>query len=813
MLKNYLTVALRGFARHKLYSFINVIGLAVGLASCILILLVVRDELSYDRWIPDAERIYRLHVRYDFPGRATLFTTGSAGVSLKPLLTDYADVLETGVRALSTTPTLKRDDKLFYERGTFVDPTFFDVFDLPFVAGNKADALKDPSAIVMSETIARKYFGDANPLGQTLTLKTGRFEKDVRVSAVIKDLPTNSNLKIGYLVVLTESDWVGNPGMFTNWGNQSLQTYFKVKPGADVKAVTSSLQPFLARHSESRYMSLSLMGLTDLHLKAINGYNTSAVNPLSQMVQAFSAVAVLILVIACINFVNLATARASQRAREVALRKVLGANRRQLITQFISESVITALLALVLALGLVELMLPQANDFLNKGLQVSYFGTESLLPYLVGLIACVGLLGGAYPAFHLSRFEPARILKANRSAAAEGSVALRGLLVVIQFSISIALIVCTTVVDRQTDYMKTLDMGFQREGLMVVRGLSRQDVIPVIETFEQEVLKIPGVTDVALSDTVPTDGSNNEESVRRPGDAEERTINVRPVDYGFFKTYKTPIFAGRELSQSYGGDNLTGTDEEKAARGANVIINRKAVTALGFGGPADALGQKLEFDRGKDKPTAPLTIVGVSDDIQFRSARDELPATLFFYDFKRFGTLSVRYTGVSNADMNRAVEAVWRRLVPNVPFNGEFLTDLVDNQYRAEDRQGEMLSGFAILAVLVACLGLFGLASFTAERRTREIGIRKVLGASMGDIIKLLAWDFAKPVLIANIIAWPVSWWLMRIWLNGYERRIDLDPVPFIVAGLVALVIALLTVAGHTARVARANPIYALRYE
>ncbi|MBL8643679.1 MAG: ABC transporter permease [Rhodospirillaceae bacterium] len=813
MLKNYVTVALRGFARHKLYSFINVIGLAVGLASCILILLFVRDELSYDRWLPDAERIYRLHVRYDFPGRAPLLITSSAGASLKPLLTDYADVMETGVRALSLTPTLRRDDKLFYERGVFVDPTFFDVFDLPLVAGEKAEALKDPSAIVMSETTARKYFGDANPLGQTLTLKTANFEKDVRVTAVLKDLPTNSNLKIGYLVVLSESDFVNNPGMFTSWSNQSLHTYVKAKPGADVEALAPTMQTFMGRHTDQKYMSVSLMRLTDLHLNAINGYSASAVNTGSQTVKAFSAVAVLILVIACINFVNLATARASQRAREVALRKVMGANRRQLITQFIGESVMTALVALVLALGLVEAVLPQVNGFLDKTLHVGYFGAESLLPYLVGLIACVGLLGGAYPAFHLSRFEPARILKANRSAAAEGSGRLRGLLVVIQFSISIALIVCTVVVERQTDYMRSMDMGFKREGLMALRGMSRREVIPLIETLKQEMSKIPGVTDVALSATVPTDGSNNEEMVRRPGDPEGRTINVRPVDYGFFKTYQTPIFSGRELSQSYGGDDFTGTSEEKAARGGNALINRKAAKVLGFANPADAIGQKLEFDTGRDKPTASLTIVGVSDDIQFRSARDELPATLFFYDFKRFSVLSVRYTGITNADMALAAEAVWRRLVPDVPFNGEFLTDLVDNQYRAEDRQGVMFTGFSVLAVLVACLGLFGLASFTAERRTKEIGIRKVMGAGMSDIVKLLAWDFSKPVLIANVIAWPAAWWLMRDWLNGFEIQIELSPMVFAAAGLAALAIALVTVALHTMRVARANPIHALRYE
>ncbi|MHB1206585.1 MAG: ABC transporter permease [Rhodospirillaceae bacterium] len=805
MLRNWFTVAVRNLAKHRLHAAINILGLAVGLASCIVIILFVRDEVSYDRWIPDAQRIYRIHTRYDFPGRAPLVTTSSASPVAPALLQDHPQEIETATRVMALTPIVRRGSDIYFERGQGVDTAFFKVFDLPLVEGDKATALSDPSAIVLNERLAGKYFNGRRALGETLTLTYGRVTRDMRVTGVIKDLPTNSSLEADFLIPLNEQD-IGREE-FPNWGAQIMESYIKLKPAAAIGPVIADLGPFLKRHvKDQEFMSLSLMALPDLHLRAAGGYSATAPTR-ERIVAAFSVVAALILAIASINFMNLATARATQRAREVALRKVVGAHRRHLIIQFIGESLLVATIALMLALVMVESLLPALNGLLQKQMQVRYFGGGSLLPYLLALVGMVGVFGGTYPAFYLSSFQPARILKPAVTSKLTDSVSARQVLVVVQFVISIALIICTAVVYQQTSYMRRLDLGFARDGLLVVRELMRPAAASAADTLRQEISKIPGVTGVALSGSVPTDDNNIETSVRKPGTADAMTINLRIVDYGFFATYGVPLLAGREFSGDHAGDDIPGTNREAAERGGNVILSRGALSRFGFSSPEAAIGQPLLLG------TAPMTIVGVVADMQFRSARDELPPTLFMRRAAYFQNLSVRFSGIGEAQARSAVEAVWRKLVPGVPFSTDFMTALVDKQYRAEQAQGTMFTTFSGLAVIVAGLGLFGLAAFTAERRTKEIGLRKVLGARVPDILRLLLWQFSQPVVAANLIAWPIAYLVMHDWLNGFEFRIGLSPLYFLGAGAAALVIAWVTIFGHAFKVARAKPIIALRYE
>lgn len=809
MLRNWLTVALRNLVKHPLFSAINILGLAVGLASCIVIILFVRDEVSYDRWIPNAERIYRTHVRYDFPGRAPMMTTSSAGPTVPGLLQDYPQIIETGTRVVPINPIVQLKGDLYAERGQAVDPAFFQVFDLPMAQGSKA--LDDPSSIILNERLARKYFRGASPIGETLTLTYNGHTRDMRVTGVLKDLPVNSTLAIDFMIPLNLQDFP--PGNFDSWGSQFMGSFIKLKPDADIGPVAADLAAFLKRHVDNQpYQTLSIMALPDLHLRATSGFSAGAgTSTRERVVAAFAVVAVLILTIASINFTNLATARATQRTREVALRKVVGAHRKHLIIQFIGESILVASIALVIALVMVEATLPAINGVLQKDMGITYFGAGSIAPHLIALVVAVGILGGTYPAFYISNFAPARILKPAASGNPAGGVSARQVLVVAQFAISIALIICTAVVHRQTEYMRSLDIGFARDGLLVVRELHQPTAKIVAETLRNEIAKIPGVTAVTMSRDVPTDDNNNETAVRKPGTAEDMSINLRLVDYGFFGAFGVPVLAGREFSENF-ADDIPNIGRDAPDRSINIVISRAAVKSLGFASPQAAIGQPLMFG-GTSGRQSPAIIVGVVEDMRYRSARDEMPPTMYFRNSTFFRSMTVRYAGLSESAAREAVGAVWRKLVPGVPYRADFMTTLIDNQYRAERTQGVMFTAFAVLAVIVAGLGLFGLAAFTAERRTKEIGLRKVLGARVPDIVRLLLWQFSQPVAIANLIAWPLAYFIMRDWLSTFEFRIGLSPVYFLGAGLGALLIAWLTIVGHALKVARAKPILALRYE
>lgn len=826
MFRNYVTVAVRNLAKNRLYAAINIIGLAVGLASCILIVLFVRDELSYDRWLPDAERIYRVESRFDIPGRSPITVQSSPGPALAALEKDF-DAIESGTKVLRASATLKRNADAFREDILLADPNFLTLLELPLVTGNRATALADSTSVVVSESMARKYFGAGPAVGQVLDVGFSFGARSLRVSGVFKDLPTNTHLKADFIARLNESDFEKNPGQLREWTSANVQTYVKLKSGADVEAIRKSLPEFERRNvpgltmggqefQVADFLELSLRNISDIHLtsKGLGGYKPGGD---IMTVATFSAVAAMILLIACINFTNLATARASQRAREVALRKVLGAKRNQLIVQFLSESVLTALIALILAAGIVLAALPAYNEILGKTLAFNAAQVGDLLLGGFALICVVGVVAGLYPALYLSGFLPSRILKANKSAAAEGSGRLRMALVVVQFAISIGLLVCTAVVYSQTLYAKTMDLGYDGDNLLVVRPANRTEAERFLETMRREVVRVPGVSAATLSTEVPTAAGGNNNIFEIPGrpSPQPLVLEQKAVDYDFFATYRVPLLAGRYLEEGRGGDNMPEKPDDRVAQGANMVVNQSALSRLGFSSAADAIGKQINMSAGDgpgDDRWMAMTIVGVIGDVIFASVREDVPPTVFLRKGP-FRALTVRYQGVSGPVVRDAVEKVWREVAPASPFSAEFMDDMIAAQYRAEDAAFKMFAVFSGLAIVIACLGLYGLAAFTAERRTKEIGIRKVLGARIGDLVRLLVWDFSKPVLVANVIAWPLAWFLMRDWLNGFQNRIDLGPAVFAAAGSAALVIAWATVAGHAARAARANPIRALRYE
>ena len=826
MIKNYLTVALRFLAAHRLYAVLNIAGLAVGLAAATMIAMFVADEVSYDRWIPDAERIYRVHTTWNIPGRAPLVTVAASGMAKAALEKDFPEI-ESAARMFVARPTLTRGGDTFFEAVALADPNFFAVLAIPFVAGERATALAKPGSVVISESIAKKYFGAAPALGQVIS---GRFrwgERELRVTGVFKDLPSNTHLQLDMVAPINAEDVHDQPYILESWTSVNTMTYLKLRPGADAAKINAALPKFEEQiPNESMggqefkvadYVVMSIMNLRDLHLRS-RGLGEQKPPGDGVAVATFSAVAVLILIIAGINFTNLATARASQRAREVTLRKVVGATQRQLIMQFLGESVLMAMAAALVALGLIAAALPGYNLMLGKALSLSWTGGDGVIPALLALAVLAGLGAGAYPAFVLSRFEPARTLKANKSAATEGSGRLRAALVVTQFAISIGLIVCTAVVYGQTLYVKTMDVGFDASGVLAVDRIRSEAARAMSDTYKDRLSRVLGVVAVTRSDTAPADEDENNTIIQIPGQISAQPIVVgqTSVDYDFFSTMGIRILAGRALSEEFGADDATFEAKDLTGRNTNIVINRRAMELLGITEPAAAVRREFRIGNGEgdgDDSMAPVTVVGVVENANFASARKDIRSMMYFHDKRRFAYVLARARNVDPAMMRDEAARLWRELVPTQPFTAQFVTDAMAAQYAEDEGRGRMFAAFAALAILIACLGLYGLAAFTAERRTKEIGIRKVLGAGTAAVVRLLAWDFAKPVLIANAIAWPAAWFLMQDWLAGFQQRIEMGPGYFVAAGGAALVIALATVGGHAVKVARANAIHALRYE
>jgi putative ABC transport system permease protein len=832
MWRNYLTVGLRALAKNRMFSVINILGLALGLAASIVLLLYVRHETSYDAWLMDADRVYQVQSIYTDPETGHVSVQqGTHGAVAEPLAKDFFGI-EFAARADEEQAVLLRDGEPQFADLLAADPALFQILELPFLHGDPRTALQGADSLVMSSSEAIKFFGTPEVLGETITQIRRGEKRELRVTGVFKDLPPNSHMVIKNVARISPEDAAA-----CSWGCVNGFVYVKLRPGASADEIMKGLPAWEKRNippvdvggfkvSEGDAFDWRLVNVRNVHLSGAEPSSPDKPTNDRSTIITFTVIALLILGIASANFVNLATARAGQRAREVALRKVLGANRRQLIMQFLAESLLLTGLALLIAVALAELVLPQLSAFLNVDLPLDYLGEGGLLGPVLLLWLIVGLAGGLYPAFYLSRYQPGAVLKANKSSAEPaGTGRLRGLLVVAQFAVSIGLIVCTLVIYAQSRFVRTTDAGYQRDGLIQVQHLTRAQLVPVIDTLVREVKRLPGVRDAAAASISVASGTTLNTSVQVPGRAKPLTIGWYSVSPEFFGTMGTRLLAGRTLSRDQAKDRMSmlpliepgpaadAAMRELALRGGNVVVNRLAARQLGFSDPAQAIGKTFAVNQLSDEiGLLPVTIVGVVEDARFRSMR-EPPEPMIFHDAAIYRTLVVRYDTPNPEAVREAVGAVWRRIAPEVPYDADYAEAELAELYRIDRARGLSFAGFAALAVVIACLGLFGLAAFTAERRTKEIGIRKVFGATVADIVRLLAWQFTRPVVIANLIAWPVAWWLMRDWLNGFDLRIDLGPGPFVVAGLIAFAVALGTVAGHAYRIARANPIHALRYE
>ncbi|MET0308164.1 MAG: FtsX-like permease family protein [Sphingomonas sp.] len=832
MWRNYLTVGLRALAKNRTYAFINIFGLATGLAACLLILVYVQYERSYDDWLPEGDRTYQFQVYYQSKDTSDAFDNqGAPYVTKAALLKDFPQI-EHAVFMGGPDVTLIKDGRaIALEDVRLVDAPFFDTIALPLVQGD-AKALTQPGTLALSQTQATKLFGTQNVVGRIATLLTNGKKADYRITGVFKDLPKNSHMAIGALVRVDFPSLFGpNDGFLTQWGWTSGAVYLKLRPGVDAAAINRQLDAWKKRNipdemfngqrtnagDERTYL---LTAARDVHLGRAQGSAMTPGND-ARSIATFAIIAFLILGMACMNFTNLATARASQRAREVALRKVLGATRRQLMAQFLGESILLAAIAMLLALALTEAVLPWFSNFLDAQLTLHYFGSDGMILPILALVLLVGAAGGLYPALYLSRFQPARVLKANKSASeTEGSGRLRGALVVVQFSVSIGLMICTAIVYGQTVYARSLDPGYKRDGLIQLSGIGSKALHDQIEDLTRAIAKVPGIQSVGRTGLGVNTGSSSTTAVIVPGHPDPVKIGIYGVDGGYFQTMGIRTLAGRVFDANRPADDMTTPrpEDPKAEqalvnRGGYIVLNEAGVKRMGFANPQDAVGRTIKYGvEDKYGGTMNLTIIGVVADSRFRTIATPIEPIMFLFDRANVDWLVARYSGDPMA-ARAGIETVWRRYAPDVPFDADFSDQVMARTYKRMDARAQMFGMFALLAVIIGCLGLFGLAAFTAERRTKEIGIRKVLGARTFDIVRLLVWQFTRPVVIANLIAWPVAWWVMRDWLNQYDARIALGPLPFVGAGLVALLIAVATIGAHAFRVARTNPVYALRYE
>jgi len=828
MFRNYLTVALRNIVRHKLYSFINICGLAIGLACVIFVILFIRGELSYDKWIPDTQNLYRIEVAVYVPGRDPL-AMAVVPFAMPAAMHDEIPEVTGMTRFNPERMSMMVGDRLFSEQVTAVDPDFFKVIKLPLVHGDPDHVFQDPQSLVLSESAARKYFGTTDAVGKIITTTANCESIDtaclgrmvsLKVTGVMRDIPYNSQLDGDVFLPNTSIVDRNSKAAKLNWHSENGSGYVRLAPGADPQAVIGKMAPILDRAvtgeitasgnplKGSQAYTVHLTRFADVHLNSERWRFNNKPPGSWTTVYGVGVVGILILFVACFNFMNLATARALLRAREIALRKTHGANRGQLIVQFLGEAVLMALLSLILALAIVEILQPAFAQFLQHPVALSYAGDWPLLLIVVGITIAAGLVSGSYPALVLSAFRPALVLRAGNTGQA-GSGRLRNALVVLQFAVSIGLGIAAAVVFTQISFARNIDLGFRKDNVLVVSGAGLL-TIEGREGFVQQLRSNADVLDVAMINILPFDGSQMTSQVQLAGHPEYIQLNERVIGTNAIQLLGMKLIAGRLLSDRRAQDQVDESNEGESARtndGHNVLIDQDAAARLGLA-PQQAVGKTIIF-QGKSH----LNIAGVLADAKFGGAREPTKPSIYLYDPKFAAAAMIRIRPDALPQTLSFIDRAWHGFAPTKAMQRYFLDDNFGKLYQADERQGKMFAVFVLVAIFIACLGLFGLAGFTVSRRTREIGIRKVFGARTRDLTLLLLWQFSVPVLIANAIAWPVAWYYLHDWLQSFAYRIPLSPLYFMSSGLAALVIAWATVFAHALRVARANPINALRYE
>lgn len=795
MIKNYIKIAFRNLWRYKGFSVINIIGLAVGMTAGFLIYMYVKFELSYDHFNANYDNIYRVASDIKTPTETLHWpsTTAPVGPAIQG---DYPEV-EAYTRLFGAGYLVQYQDAKFQENNVqFAEPSLFKVFSFQLVKGDKNKALEAPYSVVMSQTMAKKYFGSADPIGKPLLLD-GKYP--AAVTGVMQDVPHNSHIKFDMLVSVSTLAKLYK-GYLTQWGNYNNFTYLLLKKGYDPAKLQARLPAFAKKHiSEADRKSgmdyaYYLEPLRDVYMVSKRGGGTE--NGSVTNVYIFSVIAAFILLIACINFINLTTARATERAKEVGIRKVIGAVRKQLTIQFLSESVIICLISFVFSALFSYLLLPLFNQLSGKVVSESIFNSGYLVQLFV-IASAIGLVAGIYPAMVLSGFKPVTILKGRFSTTSKGIILRKGL-VITQFTISIVLIIGTLIVYNQLSFMRSQNLGFKKEQMLTIDFAGDSAVQARFQLIKNELAKIPNVSAVTASGSIPGFGNSVAYSKieTKTGAMQEMNMNMYDVDYDFIHQFEMKVLAGRTFSQSFG------TDTTKA-----IVINEAASKMLGYLKPGDAVGHNFNQWGRTGK------IIGVVKDFHFQGLQTQVKPLNMRINQRGLNVFTLKI-GVNDIPVTiKAIQDKWKSLVPERPFNYVFVDATFDKLYASDNRFGTLFLYFAILAIFISCLGLLGLASYSTIQRTREIGIRKVLGASVFGIVNMLSLEFVILVGISALIAFPLAYYGMHSWLKDFAYRISISWWEFALAGIIALMIALTTVSFQAIKAALTNPVKSLRSE
>jgi putative ABC transport system permease protein len=785
MFRNYLKIAFRNLIRHKGFSFLNITGLAIGMVCTILILFWVQHELSFDRYHKNGKNIYRIlqHIQY-----SEIVTWAINQGPLGPALKEEIPEIEEQARFCFAQWRMKYDDQIFVELGGYTDPSLFKMFTIPFVQGDPETALSDPRSMVLTEEVAQKIFGDEDPIGKTIHVGS---DYDFKVTGILQDIPDNSHFRFKFLANMDFAKEVGRTVDY--WKNSHFTTYVQLADNVSMEEANKKIYNFLdAKPTLEDWEKLSLQPLFKIHLGSGIGYDAFGTGNTKYIV-IFLAAALFILLIACINFMNLSTARSLLRSREVGLRKVVGAFRGQLIRQFLGEAIFQSLIAMILAVGLGMLLLPAFNQLARKNFSAHLFWRPDIILGLVAILFFAGFIAGFYPAFVLSKFRPVSVLKGTARTAGGGSF-FRKALVVFQFSVAVILMVGSLVIYSQIHFMRNKDLGYDKENLvtLALNTIVQQNY----EAFRNELLGKPNILNVTRVAGLPTYGfwfSNSRWNWEGKDPDKDILFRANFVDYDYLEALKAPIVMGRNFSKDYGAD-ATG-----------IIINETSQKAMGF---EDPIGKRVTL--GEDNV---YHIIGVVKDFHYVSLRSEIEPMILLLNPENCSSIMVRISSENTPETLKFMGGVWQKFAGEFEFDYRFLDESLDTLYRGEQQVGRIINVFTLLSVFISCLGLFGLASFMALRRTKEIGIRKVLGASISGVVVLLSKEFSKWVIVANLIAWPLSYFALNRWLQEFPYRTDIKLWIFVSTGLLTFVIAILTVSYQSLRAALSNPADSLRYE
>ncbi|HWB92152.1 MAG TPA: ABC transporter permease [Puia sp.] len=794
MIKNLLVVALRNFKRDKWYSVLNILGLTIGITFSIFLVFYVRDELSFDRFNEKADRICRIDGYIEEAGKPP-FKVAYCQTPLAPTLAREYPEVEEAMRFMPAGKNMyKRGSLHLYEdKVYFADSNVFRVFTFPFIQGDPRTALNEPKTMVLTESTAQKFFGNAaGALGQSLTNANGDVFK---ITGIIKDVPANSHIRFNMLLSANTL-----PRNDNNWGNFNVYNYVLLRPHTDPAAFEKKLLPMYDKYMASIFRPVNVKihyvvhPITWIHLHSDNQLEPEELGSISY-VYIFSAVAFFMLIIACINYMNLTTARSARRAKEIGIRKVTGSTQPQLIAQFLLESTLTSLFGLLLSMGLVALLLPTFNNLAGKSIPFSTLLQPSTLGILLAIIVFVGLLGGSYPALYLSKFDPIHILKGNLSKSSS-NVGLRQVLVVTQFSIAMIMLICTLVVYNQLDYLRSRNLGFDKSEVVTIVANSNKDISSSILAFKNEVRRNPHVLAAASSQTEPG-GPHISYSlfhIQTEDGYTDKAVENYGIDENYFKTLGMQITAGRPFRGL--GDTLR-----------SVIVNENFVHYFGW---KNAIGKHVKYPR--DTSSFYFEVVGVVRDFNQQSLYNPIAPLMLYYQ-PNANHIQIKLDGRDIPGTLAAIQQTWRNTIPELPFEYTFLDQGFDSQYAADQRRGKLFTAFSVLTILITCLGLLGLIAFITQQRQKEISMRKVLGAGVGQLVTLITRNFVILVGISCLVAFPVAWLFMDKWLKVFPYNTGLSPTPFLLAALAVLLITLATVIYHTMRAALANPSRSLRSE